>query len=103
MTEVFEGFGILYEGPQRLGEAHYRVERTAPALRGGVWRMRGQIGEGDLDLNRLFLRPDTPVLTLHLEDGMRWDCRLSSPQGTLSPVGSGFYRMENGVRVEVPN
>jgi hypothetical protein len=103
MEQVFDGIGTLYEGTRRLGEAHYRLERTAPALRGGIWRTSGQIVGGDVDLASLIARRDTPTLTLHLGDGVRWECRLSDSAGTLTPVGRPFYRIVDGARMDLPN
>ena len=98
---VFVGDGALYEGDQRLGDARYQVDITAPSLPGGVTRVSGYVTASEIDFLSLFMRKAPPNLTLHLEEGLRWDCRLASVEGRLHPVGVRLYRVVNGQREDV--
>jgi hypothetical protein len=99
MTLSLTGNGSLYDGDKHLGETSYRLEFTSPELRGGLWRSRGTVGGEGVDLRALVSRTDTPVLTLHLEHGLAWNCRIRSEDGDLSPVGKRVYRREDGGEV----
>jgi hypothetical protein len=103
MTQAFDGIGALYEGARRLGEAHYHVEITWPALRGGPSHTRGRFVGGDVDLLALYQRNDSPKLTFHLEGGLRWDCRSVDPSSQLVSTGSRPYNLVDGVKIEISN
>jgi hypothetical protein len=98
---TLNGVGALYEDTLRLGKVRYHVTITPPDLRGGITHTRGEILDGDVDLLSLAMREDQPILTLHMENDVRWDCRLKGQDGRLVPIGERLYRVIDGVRTDV--
>jgi hypothetical protein len=96
-TEI-TGNGALYERGKRLGDVRYIVTSTRLELQGAPTHMSGRIFDGKVDLTAILLR-NPKVLTLHLENGLRWDCRLGD-NGRLIPVGGALYRIVEGLRVD---
>jgi hypothetical protein len=98
---TFSGDGSLYEGETELGDVSYSVHLARPSLPGGLTRISGEIIDTVIDLFALFARKEPPQLTLHMEDGVRWDCGLASVDGRLHPVGKRLYRLVDGRREEL--
>jgi hypothetical protein len=86
---VFTGLGELFSDGKSQGRGRYRVEETnrpGSVLR----RIEGTI---DLDQMQLYkLIAANASLTLHLEDGQRWDCCLQNDQGRLVNRGGELYK-----------
>lgn len=83
------GLGELYADGKPVASGRYRVEVTEPmAMKLG--HIEGTIA---LDLPVAFeLVESGAKLTLHLEDGRRWDCFLQSSNGRLVNRGEGLYK-----------
>ena len=85
---TFTGVGELFSEGISQGRGRYRVEETQRP--GSVLRRI----EGTIDLDQMqlykLITANAP-LTLHLDDGRRWDCYLQNDQGRLVNRGNGLY------------
>ena len=83
IAEDLQGVGKILQGGMEIGEVTYsiRVYKAGPQAWSypfASFQRRGYIEFYDL-LNK--------PLTLVLEDGRRWDCRISSLDGSVVPLG----------------
>ena len=85
---TFIGVGELFSEDRPLGTGRYRVEVTNRPS--GLRHIEGTI---DLDFQVMTMIVATnPKVTLHLEDGTRWDCSLTDNSGRLINRGQmGLY------------
>jgi len=82
------GIGELFHEEQLVATGRYRVEVVEPTA-----MKLGHI-EGVVNLNpatSFTLITSNNMLTLHLEDGRRWDCFLQNSDGRLVNRGQGLY------------
>lgn len=83
-TERLSGVGTLYEGERLVGKVRYRIHAESPKnaadppgrSRGLLDLVGSQMGFSQREL-------DAMVLTLHLEDGRRWDCVMITNGGDV--------------------
>jgi len=84
VAEELEGVGKILQGGTDVGEVAYSIRVYTAGAQGWQYPFARFRERGYLKLYDLL---DKPV-TLVLEDGRRWDCRLSRLDGTVVAVGN---------------
>jgi hypothetical protein len=95
-TVTLTGLGELYEGGAPVGRVDYQLEIMWRDHAGGITRISGRIIAGAVAVD---VPVDSRILTLQLDDDVRWDCRLGA-HGELTPA-SEFYRLVEGRRIDI--
>jgi hypothetical protein len=90
----FSGVGHLYARTEHLGRVTYRINQSAT-------RTWGRILDGEVKVAALYRQHDRRTLTLHLKDGLRWDCRLVDSSGELVNARNPHRIRNDGVRIEI--
>jgi hypothetical protein len=91
VTEELQGAGkVIHEGIE-IGEVFYSIRVISAGPRGWLYPYARFQQRGYLQLYDLLNKP----ITLVLEDGRRWDCRMSSLDGTAVAAGSWPAREES--------
>ena len=84
VAEDLEGVGKILQGETVAGEVAYSIRVYTAGAQGWQYPFARFRERGYLKLYDLLDKP----ITLILEDGRRWDCRLSSLDGTVVAVGN---------------
>ncbi|MBP1595603.1 MAG: hypothetical protein H6Q05_980 [Acidobacteria bacterium] len=84
VAEDLEGVGKILQGGVAVGEVAYSIRVYAAGPQGWQYPFARFRERGYLKLYDLVNKP----ITLILEDGRRWDCRISSLDGTVVAAGS---------------
>ncbi len=83
VAEELQGAGkIIHEGTE-LGEVAYSIRVVSAGPKGWLYPFARFHQRGYLRIYDLLNKP----ITLVLEDGRRWDCRVSSLDGTVVAAG----------------
>ena len=91
VEEELQGAGkIIHEGIE-IGEVAYSIRVISAGPKGWLYPFARFQQRGYLQLYDLLNKP----ITLVLEDGRRWDCRLSSLDGTVVAAGSWPTKQES--------
>ena len=91
VEEELQGAGkIIHEGIE-IGEVAYSIRVISAGPNKWLYPFARFQQRGYLQLYDLLNKP----VTLILEDGRRWDCRLSSLDGTVVAAGSWPVKQEN--------
>ena len=83
VAEQLEGVGKILKDDQELGEVFYSISVRKAGRRGWSYPFARFRRRGHLDVYDLVGEP----ITLVLDDGRRWNCRLQSLDGTVVPIG----------------
>jgi hypothetical protein len=84
VAEELEGAGTIILDGIEMGEVAYSIRVRSAGPRGWLYPFARFRQRGHLELYHLLNKP----ITLVLEDGRRWDCRISSLDGTVVSVGN---------------
>src|SRR5512135_3704973 len=91
VEEELQGAGkIIHEGIE-IGEVAYSIRVISAGPKDWLYPFARFRQRGYLQLYNLLNKP----VTLVLEDGRRWDCRLSSLDGTVVAAGTWPAKQEN--------
>jgi hypothetical protein len=91
---LFNGVGDLYARTEYLGRVTYRINQSAT-------RTWGRIMDGDVKVAAIFRQRDRRTLTLHLSNGLRWDCRLIDSSGELVNARHPHRIGEDGTKIDI--
>ncbi len=83
VAEELQGAGKIIHDGIEMGEVTYSIHVISAGTRGWLYPYARFQQRGYLKLYDLLNRP----ITLVLEDGRRWDCRISSLDGTVVAAG----------------
>jgi hypothetical protein len=83
IIEELQGTGKIIENGVEMGEVTYSIRVISAGAKGWLYPYARFHQHGYLALYDLLNKP----ITLILEDGRRWDCRISSLDGTVAAAG----------------
>jgi hypothetical protein len=83
VAEELEGAGTIILDGIEMGQVAYSIRVRSAGPRGWLYPFARFQQRGHLQLYDLLNKP----ITLVLEDGRRWECRISSLDGTVVAVG----------------
>ena len=83
IEEQLEGVGKILKNDQEIGEVFYSITVRKAGTRAWSYPFARFRRRGHLDLYDLVGEP----VTLVLDDGRKWSCRLQSLDGTVVPAG----------------
>ena len=83
VTEELQGNGKIFHEGVELGEVSYSIRVQKAGLKGWLYPFAKFQKRGYLELYDMLNKP----VTLVLEDGRRWECRLSHLDGTVVALG----------------
>ena len=84
VAEELEGVGKILQGGMAVGEVAYSIRVYTAGPQGWQYPFARFRERGYLKFYDLLNKP----ITLILEDGRRWDCRISSLDGTVGAAGN---------------
>ena len=90
IVEELEGVGKVLQGGMDVGEVTYSIRVYTAGPQGWQYPFARFRERGYLKFYDMLNKP----ITLILEDGRRWDCRISSLDGTV--VASGNWPVKEG-------
>jgi len=83
LTEELHGNGKILQDGIELGEVSYSIRVRKAGAKGWLYPFARFTRRGYLEFYDILNKP----ITLILEDGRRWDCRLTSLDGSVVATG----------------
>ncbi len=83
-VEELEGVGKILQNDTEVGEVRYSIRVVKAGRKGWLYPYARFQQRGYLEFHELVDKP----ITLVLEDGRRWDCRINSLTGTVVALGN---------------
>ena len=84
VVEELEGVGKILQDGTEVGEVRYSIRVVNAGRKGWLYPYATFQQRGYLEFHELVDKP----ITLILEDGRRWDCRIKSLAGTVVAEGN---------------
>jgi hypothetical protein len=83
VAEELQGNGKILQDGVEVGEVAYSIQVRKAGLKGWLYPFARFTRRGYLEFYDLLNKP----VTLVLEDGRRWECRISSLDGSVVALG----------------
>ncbi len=95
-VEELEGVGKILQNGTEIGEVFYSIRVVKAGRKGWLYPYASFKQRGYLEFYELVDKP----ITLVLEDGRQWECRITSLTGTVAAEGN-WPAKEGGSQTDV--